>query len=78
MQIERKITISWWWRNNDLDEIDPEHAEALDESARERIFKMIKEGYVQGELHDNIHMHDSDPEDGVDYHGWWAEVEEKK
>ena len=37
-----------------------------------RIFDMINQDYVSGELNDNIHMIDSDPEDGVEYMGWWT------
>ena len=73
MQIERKIEITYrWWNNeNKKKPIDKKHAEALEESAKERIMKMMKEGMTAGELHDNIFMHDTDPEDGVEYQGWF-------
>ena len=70
-QLEREIKITYrWWRSGDND-IKPEHLEALDESAETRIAEMTKEGYTSGELNDNIYMTDNDPEDGIDYSGWW-------
>lgn len=45
------------------------HLDALNESAMERITECLKEGYVSGELIDNIYM---DDEDGVEYSGWWT------
>lgn len=70
-QIEKQIIITYRWWNQDLETIDPDHAEALEESATQRISEMRAEGYTSGELHDNIFMNDSDPEDGIDYQGWW-------
>jgi len=70
-QIERKILISYrWWRDGEND-IKTKHIEALEEKAEERIREMMSEGYSSGELIDNIHMTDDDPEDGVEYQGWW-------
>ena len=70
MEIGRKITITYrWW--NDLDEINDDHVNALDESAMKRINEMMLDGYTSGELHDNIYMHDTDPEEGIFYKGWW-------
>jgi hypothetical protein len=76
-----------WWRYDEYgikqkDVIDSEtetiknciiqeHIEALEESAEDRIFEMITRGFTCGELHDNIHMIDDDPIDGVEYSGWW-------
>ena len=68
-RIERKVEITYHWENEDG--VKPEHTEALEESAWDRIVEMAKEGYTGGELHDNIHMTDDDPEDGVKYSGWW-------
>lgn len=68
--IERKILITYrWWR--DGDNIKPEHIEALEERAEDRIRELMAQGYTSGELIDNIHMTDDDPEDGVEYTGWW-------
>lgn len=69
-QIERKKLITYrWWREDG--EIKPEHVSALEEHADERIAEMSKEDYTAGELIANIHVTDDDPEDGVEYHGWW-------
>ncbi len=76
-QIEIKKVITYrWWRDGD-DEIKPEHAQALEERADDRIVEMMKEGYTSGELRDNIRMTDEDPEDGIEYQGWW-EVKESR
>lgn len=70
--MKRKKTISYeWWRNGDED-VKPSHAAALDESAEERITEMANEGYTSGVLTANISMDSDDPEDGVEYSGWWS------
>ena len=66
--MEKKISITYRWNDTN---IKNKHKEALEETAQERIFEMIKEGYTSGELNDNIYMTDDDPEDGVEYSGWW-------
>ncbi len=69
--LEHTVAINYkWWRKNGK-KIKPEHVEALDETAMTRISEMMNQGYVEGNLSDNIHMIDSDPEDGVEYGGWW-------
>jgi hypothetical protein len=75
---EKKIVITykWWEVNTKNGEINPEHQEALEETAKEHIFTQIKEGFVSGELFDNIHMTDDDPEDGISYQGTWDSDEE--
>lgn len=70
-QIEREVIIKYRWWNEDLDKIDSKHAEALEESAMERVIDMIKEGYTSGMLTDNVRMYDNDLEDGIEYRGWW-------
>lgn len=70
-QIEKQITITFRWWNDSDNEIDPRHAEALEETATDTINDMIRDGFTSGELNDNIRMHDSDPEDGIEYQGWW-------
>jgi len=68
-QMERKVTITYrWWNEGG---VKPEHVEALEESAWTRITEMAAEGYTSGDLHDNIRKTDDDPEDGVEYTGWW-------
>jgi hypothetical protein len=70
--MKRKVTIKYNWKRVDgKKEIDPQHQKALEESAMDRIIKMSERGYSCGELSDNIHMHDADPEDGIAYTGWW-------
>lgn len=70
-EIKRSQLISYrWWRGGE-NEIKPEHIEALEERADERIAEMMAQGYTSGELNDHIHMTDDDPEDGVEYRGWW-------
>jgi hypothetical protein len=71
-QIERSKLITYrWWRDGKK-EIKPEHVPALEERADEIIAEMMAQGLNCGELNDNIHMTDDDPEDGVEYSGWWA------
>ena len=70
-QMERSKLITYrWWRSGEKD-IEPEHVEALEERAQERIGEMMKDGYSSGELLCNLPMTDSDSEDGVEYSGWW-------
>lgn len=70
-QLERKRLITYrWWRSSGHP-IRPEHVEALEESANDRINAMMTEGMTSGCLNDNIHMDDEDPEDGVEYMGYW-------
>ena len=67
--IKRKIVIDYrWWRKEG---IKPEHIEALEESATDHIWEMMAHEYKSGKLNDNIHMTPDDPEDGVEYTGWW-------
>ena len=70
-QLERRKLITYrWWRNDTFD-ITPEHIPALEERADERIAAMAAQGYTSGELYDDICMLDGDPEEGVEYTGWW-------
>ena len=70
LQIKREKTISYRWWRSDGEDVDPAHVEALVESADDRIAQMMKEGFVSGELCDNI-CSETDNEDGVEYSGWW-------
>lgn len=67
----RIIQIKYNWRKANETSISPEHIEALEESAFDRISAMMKEGCTSGELCDNVRMTDDDPEDGIAYTGWW-------
>ena len=70
-QLERSYGITYRWWRDDGQDIEPEHVQALEESADSRIAEMLGEGYSCGELQDNIRMTDDDPDDGVEYSGWW-------
>lgn len=63
------INIDW---NTDGMTLPEGHEDALVESGAQRALSMINEGYTSGELTDNITMNDTDPEDGVNYRGWWS------
>ena len=68
--MERTINIKYrWWKNGG--EIKPEHVDALEERAEDRIKEQMSQGFTSGELVDNIRMIDNDPEDGIEYSGWW-------
>lgn len=70
-EMKRSKVITYrWWRSN-KQEIKPEHVEALEETADASITEMMKDGFTSGELNDNIHMTDDDPEDGIEYTGYW-------
>ncbi len=71
MQMEKQINIKFRWWNDDETEIDADHQEFLEKSAIERIIFMMREGYTSGELFDTVCIHDTDPDDGVEYSGWW-------
>jgi hypothetical protein len=71
-QLERKITITFRWWNDETEEINPRHAEALEESAINYIFsKYQSDRITSGELSDNLCMSNADPDCGVDYQGWY-------
>ena len=70
MKINLQVNIEW--NSHEGEAISPEHEEALRESGIERVATMVAQGYTSGELHDNIILHDTDPEDGVGYSGWWS------
>lgn len=71
VQVEREVRIAYrWWRPGKK-LVKPEHVEALEEAAMDRIREQMAEGCTSGELNDNIRMTDDDPEDGVEYSGHW-------
>lgn len=73
--MKRKIEITYYWECEGLDEIPLALAEALEESAQERIASMVREGYTSGELCDNVNMDLVDketPEDGWECSGGWT------
>lgn len=76
----KNIHINYWWRCESFKKgIPPKLAEALDESAKERIAEMLKEGYLSGELNDNVAIDIPGhrmPRDGYECSGWWTSKEE--
>lgn len=73
--MSRVVLIDYYWRCQSFKKgIPNELAEALDESAMERILEMMAEGYVSGELNDNVNLdipNRKTPEDGWECSGWW-------
>lgn len=74
--MEVSKTIKYHWTCDDIEKIPEKHKEALTEDAEERIFKMIKEGYNQGELNTSVRfgkevVPEEDKEEGLNYSGWW-------
>ena len=67
-QMEKKRTITYRWWNEAG--VKPEHEEALEETAWERVLEMTKEGYTSGELCANI------GDDDTEYTGWWEKTTE--
>lgn len=66
-EFKREITINFGWSSdNEIEEIDDSHIEALEEHARDKILEMTKEGYTSGEL-----FLESEDENR-DYKGWWS------
>ena len=74
-EYKKQITINYRWNRPSGEDIIEDHIEALDESAQDSVIAMMKDGYVSGELNDNIFMNDSDienGEEGISYRGWWS------
>ncbi|EPQ9499874.1 hypothetical protein ACUYQI_000579 [Salmonella enterica subsp. enterica serovar Braenderup] len=75
--MKRKLTISYEWSKTDGSDVEAHHVPYLEESAFERIREMIGDGYVKGQLSDNLHtQEDTDDHEGTDYHGWWTLITE--
>lgn len=72
-QLTRKVTASYtyrWWRD-DGKAIKKLHIPALEETAVEHITEAMQHGFKSGDLNDSIRMTNRDPEDGLEYSGWW-------
>lgn len=69
-----KLQLNIVWNTAGLEPLDLGHADALRESGIARATEMIMQGYTSGELTDSVLMHETDPEDGVHYRGWWSLV----
>jgi len=63
--------INYWMERVDGEEIDPAFEGALEDAAMERISAMLKEGYLSGELIENIRLPSDDSDDGVEFQGAW-------
>lgn len=71
--MNRNILISYYWkRDSKRAKIKPEHEEALEERALERIGEMMAQDYTSGELQDYVRTSPKDGPDGVAYSGWWT------
>jgi hypothetical protein len=74
--MDRTITIFYHWTSAIWGNQIPEHLEEeLEAEANTRITKMLKEGFVSGELHAHLHTAvpgKATPEDGWEFNGWFA------
>ena len=52
-----------WWENEDTDDIEETHKEQLNLHGVERAAEMMKDGYIEGELHLEV--------EGTYYDGYW-------
>jgi len=75
--MQRQIIIKYEWWRVDREPIDPEHMAVLKELTEEHIFKAIAAGWTEGVLEDRVHIHETDPENGIEYHGGWEWVREE-
>lgn len=69
--MERKMTISYNWLNEEGETPKQSHQEQLEEDALSRIFEMLKEGYTSGELVSYAYSEES-CEIEIGYHGHWS------
>jgi hypothetical protein len=65
MRKELKITFKWDLES--IEEVSEDVKEYLEEEAKDRIFEMMKEGYVSGELCSQIN------DDSV-WGNWWVDI----
>lgn len=81
--MEKEIKIKYHWTCDSGIEIPKKHEEALEEDAQKRIFEMIGEGNVCGELCTSVRygkdvVPEEDEDDGLEYSGWWSAEFNKK
>lgn len=60
-----------WWKGENREPPHYFHSEALMHSAIQKIAKDVEDGFVFGELHENI-VDSKFPGDGVEYQGYWC------
>lgn len=71
------ITISWWPSSDRQAAVPAEYQDALSGSGFDRAVSMAAEGFTSGELNDCVRLGvEGEPEDGVDFSGWWSVKEE--
>lgn len=71
-----KIEIDYYWNCDQGIDIPEAHYEALKEDAEERIFEMMKQGNVSGELCTSVRFGkdkviEEDENNGLTYSGWF-------
>lgn len=76
-KIQMSIHIDYHWKTDSGISIPEAHKETLEEDAQERIFHMIKQGYLMGELCTTVivgkdQVPEEDEENGLSYSGWWG------
>jgi hypothetical protein len=74
--MEKKITISYWWKCNSFrKEIPSQLEEVLAERAERHIFEKAAEGYYsEGELYEGVDIDipgEKTPKDGFECEGWF-------
>ena len=67
--MKKQITFNFW--RDDQKPVQEEHEPFLMEAAIVRISELLREGYTSGQLIEQVVSCDEDPEDGVEYSGWW-------
>jgi hypothetical protein len=67
-----EITTEWWNNENPKLEIKTSHREVLEEEGINRVVEMMKDGYTSGELNHNLCLDRNDPDEGIDYSGFWS------
>lgn len=77
--MKRKITISYEWKQVDGSEVNPDHAEQLHDSALDHIHHMVKDGFVQGQLVEEVLTREEEDagQDPTNYKGWWSSITEE-
>ena len=74
--MERTLKISYNWKCDQGIEIPNSHKDCLEEDAQYRIFDMISQGFIEGELSTSVRfgkdvVEEEDEEEGLSYSGYW-------
>lgn len=70
--MERKMTITYNWLNEEGETPTQSHQEQLEDDAISRIFEMLREGYTSGELVSYASSDILGSEIEIGYHGHWS------